>query len=113
MLNVDKLENSQAVCKTAGAAVDRIETICRARWVIGNACQLGGEMTRREQVKETNRGFQKAMIQCANCTTAALLMVEDLPLCGNCIVEQTEDREPEWIVAHTRPLSPPLSKTSG
>ncbi len=55
--------------------------------------------------KEADR-FGRTLIPCVDCASAAMLLVEDAPLCGNCIIKKTEDREPEWIVEHTRPLSP-------
>lgn len=59
----------------------------------------------RSENATREKGFKRTMIPCEHCETAALLVVEDSPLCGKCIIERTEDREPEWIVAHTRPLN--------
>ena len=70
-------------------------------------------MSRQEYISKGEKGFVRTMIPCDRCTTAALLVVEDSPLCGKCIIEKTEDREPEWIVANTRPLNLPMKKTYG
>ena len=70
-------------------------------------------MRRSENTAKGEKGFHRTIIPCEHCTTAALLIVEDSPLCGKCIIEKTEDREPEWIVAHTRPLDLELKKTYG
>jgi hypothetical protein len=73
----------------------------------------GVEMSRQENTTKEGERFESLMIPCDRCTTAALLVVEDAPLCGKCIIEKTEDREPEWIVEHTRPLNLGMKKTFG
>jgi len=47
---------------------------------------------------------EESLIPCRECSTLAMILLDDIPLCKACVIKATADRELDWIIRHSRPL---------